>query len=130
MPPGSRFQRASCWAVLPDGTAGGMATWATTKNQAATLLGLKLVDKDVLNVPMIADGPVRQVHPRARPWLPQYVTKTGMVEGDVANPVPVPADVLYFDTPFLTDIAHNADPSPQDTGPQPCYPESDACSRR
>ena len=36
-----------------------------------------------------------------------------MVEGDLANPVPVPANVVYFDTPFLTDIAHNADPTAQ-----------------
>ena len=27
----------------------------------------------------------------------------------------MPANVLHMDTPFLTDIAHNADPSPQDT---------------
>ena len=26
--------------------------------------------------------------------------------------MPVPANVRHFDTPFLTDIAHNADPSP------------------
>ncbi|MEP6814237.1 MAG: peroxidase family protein, partial [Marmoricola sp.] len=28
----------------------------------------------------------------------------------------------YFDTPFLTDIAHNADPSPQDTDNNPATP--------
>ena len=32
----------------------------------------------------------------------------------------VPADVAHFDTPFLTDIAHNADPSPPP--PQPGRP--------
>src|SRR5206468_4331544 len=31
------------------------------------------------------------------------------------NPVLVPKNVVHFDTPFLTDIAHNADPSPVDT---------------
>ena len=40
---------------------------------------------------------------------------TGLVEGNIGAPVPVPASVKYFDTPFLTDIAHNADPSPQDS---------------
>ena len=30
--------------------------------------------------------------------------------------------MLYFDTPFLTDIAHNADPSPQDTDNNPATP--------
>ena len=29
---------------------------------------------------------------------------------------------LHFDTPFLTDIAHNADPSPQDTDNDPATP--------
>ncbi|MDQ0619953.1 peroxidase family protein [Arthrobacter globiformis] len=111
-------------------TAGGMATWATTKAQAATKLGLRLEDKDVLNVPMIAADPYGKFIPGPN-GLPQYVTKTGMVEGHLDDPstttvdetVPVPADVLYFDTPFLTDIAHNADPSPQDTDHNPATPK-------
>src|SRR5205823_7666348 len=41
---------------------------------------------------------------------------------DLASPVPVPANVLHFDTPFLTDIAHNADPSPQDLDHNPATP--------
>src|SRR6185295_10822131 len=54
--------------------------------------------------------------------LPQYVTASGLVEGNLASPVLVPADVLHFDTPFLTDIAHNADPSPQDLDNDPSTP--------
>ncbi|WP_223257141.1 peroxidase family protein [Arthrobacter globiformis] len=107
-------------------TAGGMATWATTKEQAATKLGLRLEDKDVLNVPMIAADPYGKFIPGPN-GLPQYVTATGLVEGHLDDPltttvdetVPVPANVKYFDTPFLTDIAHNADPSPQDTDHNP-----------
>ena len=42
--------------------------------------------------------------------------------------MPVPANVLHFDTPFVGDIAHNADPSPQ-SGPQhlrlPPVPDAD-----
>ena len=38
----------------------------TTKDQAADLLGLQLVDKDVLNIPMLAVDPYGQVHPRSR----------------------------------------------------------------
>ena len=30
-----------------------MATWATTKKQAADVLGLLLADKDVLDIPML-----------------------------------------------------------------------------
>ncbi|WP_260680590.1 peroxidase family protein [Arthrobacter sp. KBS0703] len=111
-------------------TAGGMATWTTTKLQAKTLLGLRLEDKDVLNVPMIAADAYGKFIPGPARGLPQYVTATGLVEGRLDDPstaavdetVPVPANVKYFDTPFLTDIAHNADPSPQDTDNNPATP--------
>ncbi len=111
-------------------TANGMATWTTTKSQAEIFLGLKLEDKDVTNIPMIAADAYGKFIPGPLRGLPQYVTQTGLVEGDTANPVPVPANVRYFDTPFLTDIAHNADPSPQDTdrnpGTPPVAPTPDA----
>jgi Ca2+-binding RTX toxin-like protein len=93
----------------PDGT-GGISTWAATKLQAATKLGLRLQDTDVTNIPMLATDPYGKFVPGPN-GLPQYVTATGLVEGNLATPVPVPANVRYFDTPFLTDIAHNADPS-------------------
>src|ERR1700712_1807889 len=96
-----------------DGT-GGESTWASVKKQAHDLLGLQLTDRDVTDIPMLATDPYGKFLPGA-PGLPQYVTKTGLVEGDLANPVVVPDDVLHFDTPFVTDIAHNADPSAVDT---------------
>ncbi|MEP7194343.1 MAG: peroxidase family protein, partial [Actinomycetota bacterium] len=109
----------------PDGRT-GMATWASLKAQASTMLGLKLLDADALNVPMIAADPYGKFIPGPLRGLPQYVTKTGLVEGDKAANggagVLVPDDVLHFDTPFLTDIAHNADPSPQDTDHNPATP--------
>ena len=95
---------------LPGNGATGMATWASVKKQAAELLGLKLVDVDVSNIPAILTDPYGKFIPGPLRGLPQYVTASGLVEGDTANPVPVPADALHFDTPFLTDIAHNADP--------------------
>jgi Ca2+-binding RTX toxin-like protein len=112
--------------------ASGMATWATVKAQAASLLGLKLLDRDVTNIPLIAADPYGKFIPGPDHGLPQYVT-TGpdgrpntaddvLVEGDTVNPVPVPDDALHFDTPFLTDIAHNADPSPVDTDHNPGTP--------
>ncbi|WP_199907729.1 peroxidase family protein [Nocardioides terrigena] len=93
------------------GVDSGMATWASTKEQAATLLGLQLTDKDVLNVPMLAVDAYGNFLPGPLRGLPQYVTDSGLVEGDTASPVPVPGDVKYFDTPFLTDIAHSAEPT-------------------
>ncbi|WP_309124748.1 peroxidase family protein, partial [Arthrobacter sp.] len=103
-------------------TAGGMANWAVVKDQAAKLLGLQLADKDALNVPMLAADPYGKFIPGPARGLPQYVTATGLVEGNVAAPVPVPANVQYFETPFLTDIAHNADPSPVDHDHNPATP--------
>src|SRR6478736_8894892 len=101
----------------PDGS-GGLATWAGIKKQAADVLGLRLVDKDVTNIPMIAADPYGNFLPGPARGLPQYVTTAGtMVEGcrttdaGCTGPVPVPANARHFDTPFLTDIAHNADPS-------------------
>jgi Ca2+-binding RTX toxin-like protein len=93
----------------PDMTE-GESTWAAVKLQAATKLGLLLKDVDVSNIPMLATDPYGKFIPGPARGLPQYVTKTGLVEGNLASPVPVPANVLHFDTPFLTDIAHNADP--------------------
>ncbi|MFI7372279.1 peroxidase family protein [Actinoplanes sp. NPDC049668] len=101
------------------GPLGGLPTWADTKIQSRTLLGLKLSDADALNVPMILADPYGRFVPGPARGLPQYVTRSGLVEGDTANPVRVPADVLHFDTPFLTDIAHHADPTPQDTDHNP-----------
>jgi Ca2+-binding RTX toxin-like protein len=123
----------------PDGTD-GISTWASVKKQSAELLGLKLVDLDVLNVPMIATDPYGNFLPGPARGLPQYVGKGAdgkvgtaddrLVEGDRADGgVPVPADAVYFDTPFLTDIAHNADPSQRDTnndGRPDTFPTPDA----
>src|SRR4029079_9721282 len=97
----------------PDG-AGGIGTCAALHKQAAERLGLLLEDKEIGNVPMVAADPYGNFIPGPN-GLPQWVTASGMVEGNLASPVPAPADVLHFDTPFLTDVAHNADPGT--TGP-------------
>ena len=114
-----------------------MATWADVKTQSANLLGLKLVDTDVTNIPMIAADPYGNFIPGAH-GLPQYVTKSGLIEGNLASPVPVPSDGLRINTAFLNDIAHSAAPvgvpdpdsvaGPSSalsadcgTGPSPCY---------
>src|SRR6476646_3502301 len=96
----------------PDGQD-GIGTWAAVKKQAAEKLGLLLVDKDAVNIPMIAADPYGKFIPGPLRGLPQYVTASGLVEGNLASPVAVPSNVRYFDTPFLTDIAHNADPTAQ-----------------
>ncbi len=133
-----------------DGNAGtgSLSTWASVRKQAFNLFGMRLEDIDVLNVPLLATDPYGKYLP-GKNGLPQYVCKadcvyidpvTGnpvtttskLLEGNLANPVPVPTNVEYFGTPFLTDIAHNADPSPQDTdnnpSTPPVFPKPDADS--
>jgi Animal haem peroxidase/Fibronectin type III domain/RTX calcium-binding nonapeptide repeat (4 copies) len=99
------------YAGSPDGTD-GISSWASTKKQAAELLGLQLLDKDVFDIPMLETDPYGDFIPGPARGLPQYVTATGLVEGDLTAPVPAPGNVRHFDTPFLTDIAHNAEPKP------------------
>ena len=89
--------------------SGGLATWAMIKQQAAAKLGMQLVDVDVTNIPMIASDPYGNFLPGPT-GLPQYVTASGLVEGNVTTPVPAPLDVVRIDTAFLNDIAHSADP--------------------
>ncbi|MEY2582839.1 MAG: hypothetical protein QOE09_2688, partial [Ilumatobacteraceae bacterium] len=109
----------------PDGRT-GIGNWAAVKAQAARLLGLRLVDRDVTNIPMLVTDPYGNFIPGAQ-GLPQYATTTGPVEGNLTTPVPVPANVIHFDTPFLTDIAHNADPSQTgvDSQGNPIFPAPD-----
>ena len=98
----------------PDAGAGvdpGMATWATTKQQAAEVLGLRITDADVENIPMLVADAYGNYVPGPLRGMPQYMTTGAPVEGDIANPVAVPANVLHFETPFLTDIAHSAVPT-------------------
>jgi len=94
---------------------GGLPTWAMVKDQAATRLGLQLVDADVTNIPMILADQYGNFIPGPN-GFPQYVTNSGagLVEGnpaaDTGRGVPAPADVVRINTAFLNDIAHSADP--------------------
>ncbi len=114
-----------------DGNAGtgSLSTWAATKKQSHDLLGIRLEDKDVLDIPMLATDPYGKYLPGPH-GFPQMVTlgpdhklgtaDDGLVEGRLDDPSTlnvdetqtVPADVAHFGTPFIGDIAHNADPSP------------------
>lgn len=90
---------------------GGMATWAMIKEQAATKLGIRLVDVDVNNIPLIATDPYGNFIPGLN-GLPQIAISsgTGLVEGDLTTPVAVPQDGVRINTAFLNDIAHSAGP--------------------
>ncbi len=96
---------------LLSGPDGGMATWATVKQQARTMLGIDLVDTDVLSVPLLATDPYGRFIPGPHGY-PQIVLKDGTLrEGDPASPVSTDGAVPTQHT-FLDDIAHNATPGP------------------
>jgi Ca2+-binding RTX toxin-like protein len=96
------------------GSAGGMATWADLKAQAADLLGIQLLDSNVGNIPLLATDPYGEFI-RGPNGYPQMVTTSGLVEGDPnANGglgVLVPANAILTGHAFLADIAHNAVPT-------------------
>lgn len=98
---------------LIEGGNGGMATWADLKAQAASMLGIQLVDANVGNVPLLATDPYGEFI-RGPNGYPQMVTTTGLVEGNPAANgglgVLVPANAVLTGHAFLADIAHNAVP--------------------
>ncbi|MGL3807530.1 Ig-like domain-containing protein [Paeniglutamicibacter sp. R2-26] len=99
-----------------EGAAGGMATWAGIKTQAASTLGLQLSDGDIADIPMLATDQYGRFL-RGPNGLPQYVTTDNdLVEGNLATPVAPPANVQRIGIAFLDDIAHNANPFNGQTG--------------
>lgn len=95
----------------PNGAAvkDGMATWATVKHQATTLLGIELDDLDVLNVPLVATDPYGKFLPGAG-GLPQLVLQDGsLVSGNLDAPVDA-TRAKRTGHAFLDDIAHGAAP--------------------
>ena len=95
---------------LLDSTNGTMATWADVKAQALSKLGLRLVDTDVNNIPMVAADAYGNFIPGPN-GLAQYVTASGLVEGNLAKPVAAPAGVRRLGRAFLNDIAASAVPT-------------------
>ena len=97
------------------GPGDGLATWAATKEQARTLLGIALTDADVVDVPLLATDPYGRFvpGPNGRPQLvvADAAAPNGqrLVEGDPAAPVPT-TGALRTGHAFLDDIAHHAAP--------------------
>ena len=94
---------------LAEGAGGAIINWGEVKAMARTMLGIDLTDADVFNVPVIATDAYGKFIPGAN-GLPQLVTTTGLLEGNLVAPVSVGADVLRTGHAFLDDIAHNAKP--------------------
>lgn len=105
--------------MLLEGSAGGLATWADVKAQAATMLGIQLTDADVGNIPLIATDPYGNFI-RGDNGYPQMVKGLGpdgelgtaddvLVEGNPDAPVDTQGAILTGHA-FLDDIAHAAAP--------------------
>ena len=98
---------------LLNGANGGIANWAEVKAQAITMLGIRLGDFDVLNVPTLMTDPYGKFIPDPATGFAQVqvITSTGVsfVSG-VAGGLTLPPNTVPTGHPFLADIAHHAAP--------------------
>jgi Ca2+-binding RTX toxin-like protein len=86
-----------------------IGNWAEVKAQAANLLGIALVDRDVFNIPLIAADPYGRFL-RGPKGFPLMIMQDGTaMEGNPASPIPT-AGARRINHAFLDDIAHNAVP--------------------
>ncbi len=104
----------------------GEGTWADLKLQAATMLGIRITDQDVFNVPLLATDRYGEFIRGPNGYV-QVVTATGLVEGDPAanagQGVFLPANTIRTGHAFLDDIAHNAAPGTFDNDGNPATPQ-------
>ncbi|WP_437581544.1 peroxidase family protein [Sorangium sp. So ce887] len=93
------------------GVGGNIATWGEVKQQAAELLGIGLVDTDVLDVPQLATDPYGRFL-RGPNGFPLLVMADGvtMVEGDPSAPLSTVGSSKTGHQ-FLDDIARAAIPT-------------------
>jgi Ca2+-binding RTX toxin-like protein len=95
---------------LLDNAAGGLATWADVKEQAAEKLGIALSDYDVVNVPLLRTDPYGNFVPGIN-GLPQIAAPSGFVAASLTSPVaPSAVNAHRANHAFLDDIAHAASP--------------------
>jgi Ca2+-binding RTX toxin-like protein len=94
-----------------DGVGGNIGNWAEVKAQAATMLGIGLVDSDVFNIPLLVTD-LYGYFRRGPNGFPMMVMADGtVVEGNPAAPIST-AGARRTGHAFLDDIAHNAVPRP------------------
>jgi Ca2+-binding RTX toxin-like protein len=87
-----------------------IGNWAEVKAQAASRLGIALVDTDVFNIPLIAADPYGRFL-RGPNGFPMMIMQDGTaVEGNPAAPIPTAA-ARRINHAFLDDIAHHAVPA-------------------
>ena len=99
---------------LLNGANGGIANWGEVKAQAETMLGIKLTDFDVHNVPKLVVDDYGRFIPGANGFAQIELVGGGVVEG-VAGGLLIPANAVLTNHAFLNDIAHHAAPSKFDS---------------
>ena len=104
---------------LLEGSQHGMSTWGDVKAQAANVLGIRLTDLDVANIPVLATDEYGNIIPGANGYAQLVVITpdgnggftTTLVEGNPADPVdPSAVGAARTGHAFLADIAHSAVP--------------------
>ncbi|CAB4908779.1 unannotated protein [freshwater metagenome] len=97
---------------LLDGINGNIANWAEVKLQAANKLGIRLVDMDIHEVPLLLTDEYGRFL-RSSTGFPQVVTATNGTTATVSigNPVTPVSAGLGTGHAFLNDIAHFAAPA-------------------
>jgi Ca2+-binding RTX toxin-like protein/methionine-rich copper-binding protein CopC len=97
--------------VDADGERDGLATWKDVKEQARTVLGIDLVDTDVLNVPMVATDLYGNFLPGDNGFPVLIHKDKSQHEANLNTPIST-ADAMDTNHAFLDDIAHGAAPDP------------------
>ena len=101
--------------LLDGAIAGNIANWGEVKLQALTRLGIRLVDTDIFNVPLVLTDEYGRFL-RGPNGMPQLVMSDGtVVEGRIATPITT-TGAMRTGHAFLDDIAHTAVPN---NGKQP-----------
>jgi Ca2+-binding RTX toxin-like protein len=121
--------RAVSTGRLIDGTTasgssnGAIGNWGEVKAQALTMLGIRLSDHDVNNVPLLLTDQYGKFIPGANGYA-QVATTTGFVEGTAAGlDLSTLAGVVRTNHAFLDDIAHHAAPGFYDHDGNPGTPK-------
>ena len=111
-----------------DGVGGNIANWGEVKLQARTLLGIDLIDADVLDVPRVQVDPYGHFIPGPGGFPRLMLSNGALVGGTAAAPVPTCVNLTQRTTDprcvarggvpalttghqFLDDIAHEAVPN-------------------
>lgn len=104
------------------GALKNIGSWTEVKAQAATMLGIGLVDTDIFNIPLLATDPYGRFL-RGPNGYPMMMMQDGTaVEGNPAAPIST-AGASGTGHAFLDDIAHHAVPGTYDHDGDPSTPK-------